>query len=104
MANSDNSLQTETINTHTPNKGMIEENPEGSGEVSGEMVWARSEELGMIAGRPMNNVDYGQALRELTGGHKMDAKQASLESVPQAEHDQMPRAAKSSEKKDLTEQ
>lgn len=44
------------------------------GEVSGEMVWARSEELGQIAGRTVNNEDYGQALRELTGGNGMDAR------------------------------
>ena len=68
---------------------MITENSKGIGEVSGEMVWARSEELGKIASRPMNNVDYGQALRELTGEHKMNAKQASLESVSEAGRDQV---------------
>jgi len=78
---------------------MIEDNSEEIGEVSGEMVWVHSEELGMIAGRPMNNVDYGQALCELTGEPKLYAKQASLESVPEAGHDQVPRAAKASEKR-----
>lgn len=63
------------MNKNPLNKGMIEENPEGSGEISGEMVWERAKELGYIAGRKLNNEDYGQALRELTGGCGMNAKQ-----------------------------
>jgi hypothetical protein len=67
------------MNKNTINNGMIAEDTQGSGEVSGGMVWDRAEELGKIAGRPMNNVDYGQALHELRGGH----------SVPEAGHNQM---------------
>jgi len=66
-------------------KGMIEENSAGIGEISGEMVWARSKELALIAGKPMTNEHYGQALRELTGGSDMDAKQALLESATEDE-------------------
>lgn len=66
-------------------KGMIEENSAGIGEISGEMVWARSKELALIAGKPMTNEHYGQALRELTGGSAMDAKQALLESATEDE-------------------
>ena len=84
MANPAKLRQTETMKTHSPSKGMIAEDPQGIGEVSGEMVWDRAEELGKIAGRPMNNVDYGQALHELRGGH----------SVPEVGHNQMHWAAK----------
>jgi hypothetical protein len=73
------------MNKNPLNKGMIEENSAGIGEISGEMVWERAKELALIAGRTMNNEDYGQALRELTGGIEMDAKQALLESVSEDE-------------------
>jgi len=69
------------MNKNPLTKGMIEENSTGIGEISSEMVWARAEELALIAGRKMNNEDYGQALRELTGGIEKDAKQVFLESV-----------------------
>lgn len=73
------------MNKNPLNKGIIEENSEGVGEISGEMVWDRAKELALIDGRPMTNVNYGQALRELTGGDDFYAKQASLESIPEAE-------------------
>jgi hypothetical protein len=73
------------MNQNPLNKGMLEENSVGIGEVSGEMVWARARELALIAGRTLNNEDYGQALRELTGGSGMDAKQVFLESVAEDE-------------------
>ncbi len=73
------------MNKNPLNKGIIEENSEGVGEISGEMVWDRAKELALIDGRPMTNVNYGQALRELTGGNDIDAKQALLESIPEAD-------------------
>lgn len=73
------------MNKNPINKGIIEENSEGVGEISGEMVWGRAKELALIDGRPITNVNYGQALRELTGGEDIDAKQAHLESIPEAE-------------------
>jgi hypothetical protein len=63
------------------NKGVIEENSVGIGEISGEMVAARGKEFALIAGRPMTKEDCKQALRELTGGSEMDDEQAFLESV-----------------------
>lgn len=67
------------------NKGMIEENSVGIGEISAEMVEERAKELALIAGRPVTREDSEQALRELTGGDGMDAKQALLESVSEDE-------------------
>lgn len=63
------------------NKGMLEENSVGVGEISDEMVAERAKELALIAGRPVTKADHEQALRELTGGPEMDAKQALRESV-----------------------
>lgn len=60
-------------------KGMIEENSNGIGEVSDEMISERADELALIAGRPATWEDDEQALRELTGGDDKDAKQAMLE-------------------------
>ncbi|MGL5018747.1 MAG: hypothetical protein ACRDBP_11470 [Luteolibacter sp.] len=68
------------MNTNPLNKGMIEENATGIGEVSSEMVEDRAKELALIAGRPMREQDREQALRELTGEDEMDPKQALLES------------------------
>lgn len=73
------------MNKNPLNKGIIEENSEGVGEISGEMVWARAKELALIDGLPMTNTHYGQALRELEGGDDIDAKQAFLESIPESE-------------------
>ena len=53
------------------------ENAVGIGEISGEMVAARAEELAVIAGRPVTKEDHEQALRELTGGPEMDAKEVA---------------------------
>lgn len=73
------------MNKNPINKGIVEENSEGVGEISGEMVWDRAKELAPIDGRPMTNTHYGQALRELTGGDDIDTKQAFLESIPESE-------------------
>ena len=56
------------MNKNPHNKGIIEENSEGVGEISSEMVWARAKELALIDGLPMTNTHYSQALRELLGG------------------------------------
>jgi hypothetical protein len=68
------------MNTRTTNKDISEEISTGTVEISGEMVWERAKELGYIAGRKLNNEDYGQALRELTGGYGVYAKQVIFES------------------------
>lgn len=73
------------MNTNPLYKGMIEENSHGIGEISSEMVLQRAEELALIAGHKVTNEDYGQALRELTGGNEMDANQTLLESVSEDE-------------------
>lgn len=73
------------MNKNPLNKGMIEENSAGIGEVSGEMVADRAKELALIAGRPVTRKHSEQALRELTGGEEMDPKQAFLESASEAE-------------------
>jgi len=73
------------MNKNPLNKGILEEKSEGVGEISGEMVWTRAKELALIDGRPMTNVHYGQALRELSGGDDIDAKQVFLEAIPEAE-------------------
>ena len=62
------------------------ENAVGIGEISGEMVAARAEELAVIAGRPVTKEDHEQALRELTGGPEMDAKEVLLDSLNEDEH------------------
>lgn len=71
------------MNKNPLNQGIIEENSNGIGEISAEMVVDRAEELAMIAGRPMTWGDGDQALRELTGGDAIDEKQALLESIPE---------------------
>ena len=73
------------MNKNPLNKGMIENNSAGIGEISGEMVLERAEELALIAGRPLTREDREQALRELTGGDGMDTSQALLESVSEDE-------------------
>ena len=73
------------MNKNPINKGIIEENSKGVGEISGEMVWTRAKQLALINGQTMTNVHYGQALRELTGGDDIDAKKAFLESIPESE-------------------
>lgn len=69
------------MNKNPINKGMIEENSVGIGEISTGMVEERARELALIAVRPLNRESREQALRELTGGDEMDAGQASLESA-----------------------
>lgn len=73
------------MNKNPLNKGMIEENSVGIGEISSEMVAERAKELALIAGRPVTREDHEQALRELTGGIDLDAKQALLESFSEDE-------------------
>lgn len=81
----DEPYQSETMNKNPLNKGMIEENSKGIGEVSDDMVADRGEELALIAGRPPTCEDDEQALRELTGGEAIDPEQASLESLTEDE-------------------
>lgn len=69
------------MNTNPLNKGMIQENSDGIGEISDEMVVERAKELALISGHPVTKGDHEQALRELTGGNGMDPKQAFLESL-----------------------
>ncbi len=69
------------MNNNPLNKGVIEKNSVGIGEISGEMIAERGKELALIAGQPMTKEDCEQALRELTGGAEMDDNQAFLESV-----------------------
>lgn len=64
---------------------MIEENADGIGEVSAQMVEERAKELALIAARPVNTEDTDQALCELTGGQEVDAIQASFESISEDE-------------------
>jgi len=73
------------MNENPLNTGMLEENSVGIGEISGEMVADRAKELALIAGRPVNQSDHDQALRELTGGPSMDPEEALLESVTEDE-------------------
>ena len=73
------------MNKNPLTKGMIEENSTGIGEISGEMVAERARELALIAGRPVTREDSEQALRELTGGDGMDARQVLLESFSEDE-------------------
>lgn len=73
------------MNQNPLTKGMIEENSTGIGEISGEMVAERAKELALIAGRPVTKEDSEQALRELTGGDGMDARQALFESFSEDE-------------------
>lgn len=71
------------MNQNPLTKGMIEENSTGIGEISEEMIAERADELAMIAGRPTTSQDREQALRELTGGDEMDARQAMFEAIPE---------------------
>ncbi len=73
------------MNKNPLNKGMIEENFTGIGEISDEMVVERARELALIAGHPVTRADSEQALRELTGGDAMDPNQALLESFSEDE-------------------
>lgn len=64
---------------------MIEENADGIGEVSAQMVEERAKELALIAARPVNTEDTDQALCELTGEPEIDAIQATFESLSEDE-------------------
>lgn len=67
------------------NKGMIEENSVGIGEISEEMVEERAKELALIAGHRMTKEYREQALRELSGGSGIDKETSLLESVSEKE-------------------
>lgn len=73
------------MNKNPLNKGVIQENAVGIGEVSTEMISERAEELALIAGRSVTWLDDEQALRELTGGDVIDTHQALLESLSEDE-------------------
>ncbi len=69
------------MNKNPLNKGMLEENSVGIGEISDEMIADRAKELALIAGHPVTAAYREQALRELTGESEMDANEELLESV-----------------------
>ncbi len=71
------------MNKNPLNKGTIETNSIGIGEISQDHVDDRAEELALIAGRPVTTEDNEQAIRELTGEDGLDTKQTFLESVPE---------------------
>jgi hypothetical protein len=68
-------------------KGVIEENFQGVGAVSRDMVDTRARELALIAGRPVPEVaqsDYEQAKRELTGEKDIDRQTEILDALPES--------------------
>lgn len=73
------------MNKNPLNKGIIEDNSVGIGEISSEMVAERAKELALISGRNVTKEDHEQAFRELTGGDEKGAKQMLLESVTEDE-------------------
>jgi hypothetical protein len=69
------------------NNGIIGEKLAGIGPVSRKMVQQRAAELALIAGRPGNEVqqaDYEQAKRELTGESDIDQQDAILDALPES--------------------
>ncbi len=61
---------------------------EGVGTVSPEMIGKRAAELALINGRQLHEAtksDWDEAVRELTGGNKLDPKQTLLESMPESD-------------------
>lgn len=73
------------MNKNPLNRGMIEQNSLGIGEISAEMVENRTKELALIAGRAVTRDDRNQALRELKGEDEMDVRQAMMESLSEDE-------------------
>jgi hypothetical protein len=70
------------------NKGVLTENASGIGTVSPEMVEARARELAIIAGRHLSEfseIDYDQAMRELTGEPDIGMLDEVLEMLPESE-------------------
>jgi hypothetical protein len=74
---------------HNPlNQGVLTENFTGIGPVTREMVRARARNLALIAGRVpphVDQTDYEQAKRELTGESDMDRQEEILEALPESE-------------------
>lgn len=70
------------------NKGVLTENFIGIGLATPAMVHARARELALIAGRVPPHVeqtDYEEAKRELTGGPNLDREETAIESIPESE-------------------
>jgi hypothetical protein len=70
------------------NKGILTENSVGVGPVTPEMIRTRAREEALIEGgveAKVSSADQDQARRELTGGSKMDAQEALLDSIPESE-------------------
>ncbi len=68
------------------NKGVVTKKPPGIGQVTREMVQARTRALALIAGRAppeVSHTDYEQAKRELTGESDVDRQDAILDSLPE---------------------
>jgi hypothetical protein len=69
------------------NKGIISEKLAGVGPVTRKMLQQRASELALIAGRPRHEVqqaDYEQAKRELTGESDIDRQDAILNALPES--------------------
>jgi hypothetical protein len=69
------------------NQGALTERFRGIGPVTRAMVHARTSELAVIAGRApplVNQNDYEQAKRELTGETDVDRQEALLDSLPES--------------------
>jgi hypothetical protein len=69
------------------NRGIIGEKLKGIGPVTRKMVQQRASELALIAGRPRHSVqqaDYEQAKRELTGESDIDRQDAILDALPES--------------------
>jgi len=70
------------------NKGVLTENFIGIGPATPSMVHARARELALLAGRVPPHVeqaDYEEAKRELTGGPNLDREETAIESIPESE-------------------
>jgi hypothetical protein len=69
------------MNENSLNRGRLEQNSVGIGEISDDMVTHRAIELAYIANRIVNATDRDQALRELIGGSELDANEEQLASA-----------------------
>ena len=75
------------MNDNPINKGIISENLKGVGTVTRQMVHQRASELALISGRAGQRVqqaDYEQAKRELTGESDIDQQEEKLNELPES--------------------
>jgi hypothetical protein len=76
------------MNINLLKKGILNQNGQGIGEVSREMLRQRAVELAVIDGRSEQDAtksDWEQAKRELTDEPEMDPQEALLEAAPESE-------------------